>query len=764
MRRAAAVPALLGAIATIVLALPLRPLFESLDWVAPAALGVLVVLVSGLLLRALSPSAGVVVTGQTLVAALYLLWTQLGESLRLGLPTAETLTLVGDRVADAQDTITRYAAPAPLTEGVESMLVAIVVLVALAVDLAAATADSPAVAGLPLFSLFLVSAANAGSSVHWAWFLLGAGLWLAMLGHQVQQDSDRWTTVVPMTPSGAVADRSAASQGHAALQLGVAAVAVTVLVTALLPSLPERYVLDGLGRGGSGFGPGGSVRLSTELDLRRSLEDPSTQPVLRYRTDDPTPEPLRVAVVDEVDDGRVGASESIARQSTTADVPDPMRGVAESVLRERRTVEVVDNGVSAPQLPVPAGVEQVDLGGVAYAVSLAGVVSVEERPRSYTFQTIEVQPEEEDFPASSGEPATDGASTSSLLDTSGVSQGAIEDLTERVVPDDATPLQAAQAIQAHLRSSDYTYSLELEPRSSPDEDAVLHFLRTRTGYCQQFATTMVLMSRAQGIPARLGVGFMPGSSQGQERVVRASDAHAWPELYFDGVGWVRFEPTPGADAAPTPAYSLADIGGDDESGSAATGSESSQSSSASERLQPSDETTGAATAAGQEQETGSSWWRWPLGLLLGAALLAAVLPVSALLSRRRRRAAAEDDAARVEAEWRELVSRLGDLGVEPPVGATPRQAGRWIGRRLSLEQEDRDRLGHVVGTLEQARYAPPGRALPDVGEEVGTIVEHARRTRQRSQQVRAVLWPRDGRHAWRDLGRAATRWIPGGRR
>lgn len=762
MNRTAGVPAVLGALATFLLALPLRPLFDDLGWVGPAGLGVLVVLVSGLLLRAWSSSPAVVVTGQTLTAAAYLLWTQLGASVSYGLPTGETAGLVGRLVEDAQQTITRYAAPAPLTEGVEAMLVAIVVLVALAVDLSAATAESPAIAGLPLLSLFLVSTANAGSATHWVWFLLGAALWLAMLAHQVQQDSDRWTTVVPMTPEGAVTERSPAQQGHAALQVGVVAVAAAVLLTGLLPQLPERYVLDGLGRGGSGFGSSGSVRLSTELDLRRSLQDPSTEPVLRYRSDDPTPEPLRVAVVDRVADGRVGDSGASPRQRQDAPVPDPTTALADGVERETRTMTAIDNGVSAPQLPVPAGVTEVDLGGVAYGVSLAGVVSVDQQPRTYGVQTVEASPDEDDFPDTAGVPPSDGPAAARYLQLDAASEGAIEELTDEVVPDGATALETAQAIQAHLRSSEYTYDLELEPKTSDDEDAVLHFLRTRTGYCQQFATTMVLMARSQGISARLAVGFLPGSSRGDDRVVRASDAHAWPELYFDGVGWVRFEPTPGADSASPPPYSLADAQGTDGSTSDGSTTGTSETSGESDRLRPSDETATAAPETGTDGE-GSSWWRWPLGLLVGAALVGSVLPLSAVLARRRRRSVAPDDAARVEVEWRELVSRLGDLGVEPPPGATPRQAGQWIGRRLSLDEGDRGRLGHVVGTLERARYAPPGQDLPDLGEDVEALVDHARRSRQRSQQVRSVLWPRDGIRAWRDVGRATARRFPGGR-
>src|SRR5699024_766584 len=82
-----------------------------------------------------------------------------------------------------------------------------------------------------------------------------------------------------------------------------------------------------------------------------------------------------------------------------------------------------------------------------------------------------------------------------------------------------------------------------------------HFLTTQQGYCVQFATAMVMMARYQGVPARMAVGFLPGEREpdGSYTVI-ASLAHTWPELWIDGMGWVRFEPTPGVRTGPPPRY------------------------------------------------------------------------------------------------------------------------------------------------------------------------------------------------------------------
>ena len=79
----------------------------------------------------------------------------------------------------------------------------------------------------------------------------------------------------------------------------------------------------------------------------------------------------------------------------------------------------------------------------------------------------------------------------------------------------------------------------------------------RRGYCEQFASAMAVMARVLDIPARVVIGFAPGTIQTQSDgteviVVRARDAHAWVEVYLQGQGWVRFDPTPRSDGSNPP--------------------------------------------------------------------------------------------------------------------------------------------------------------------------------------------------------------------
>ncbi len=116
--------------------------------------------------------------------------------------------------------------------------------------------------------------------------------------------------------------------------------------------------------------------------------------------------------------------------------------------------------------------------------------------------------------------------------------------------------EQATAIEAYLRRTDgasegpasarpFTYDLET-PSPPGDQRAVDYFLlRTHRGYCEYFASSMGVMLRTLGIPARLVNGFGKGSYDPQRGfVVRAQDAHTWVEVYFPGYGWVPFEPTP----------------------------------------------------------------------------------------------------------------------------------------------------------------------------------------------------------------------------
>jgi hypothetical protein len=124
----------------------------------------------------------------------------------------------------------------------------------------------------------------------------------------------------------------------------------------------------------------------------------------------------------------------------------------------------------------------------------------------------------------------------------------VADLGRRLTADAATRYDAVRAVEDDLRSR-ATYRLD-SPVPGPGEDAVDVFLfRDRTGFCEQFAAAEVVLLRSAGIPARLVTGFSDGTREGDRRVLRDSDAHAWAEVWFPGSGWVPSDPTAGAALA-----------------------------------------------------------------------------------------------------------------------------------------------------------------------------------------------------------------------
>ena len=108
------------------------------------------------------------------------------------------------------------------------------------------------------------------------------------------------------------------------------------------------------------------------------------------------------------------------------------------------------------------------------------------------------------------------------------------------------PYDKAVAISDYLRGETFTYSQDIGPPPR-DMDGVDYFLfETQTGYSDYFASSMVVMLRAVGVPSRLAAGYAPGEYDREHnvRVVRDHDSHGWVQVFFPDYGWIDFEPTP----------------------------------------------------------------------------------------------------------------------------------------------------------------------------------------------------------------------------
>src|SRR5215218_5731916 len=124
-------------------------------------------------------------------------------------------------------------------------------------------------------------------------------------------------------------------------------------------------------------------------------------------------------------------------------------------------------------------------------------------------------------------------------------------LARNLTKDADNPYDAVLRMNEYLRDN-YPYDLSIPPQRE-EMDAVEYFLfEQRRGYCEQFSSSLVVMARTLGIPARLTTGYVPGEYNPFTGLyeVRASDAHAWVEVYFPGYGWSTFDPTPSFDSTP----------------------------------------------------------------------------------------------------------------------------------------------------------------------------------------------------------------------
>ena len=124
-----------------------------------------------------------------------------------------------------------------------------------------------------------------------------------------------------------------------------------------------------------------------------------------------------------------------------------------------------------------------------------------------------------------------------------------------------TEFGKVNALASWLSGPQFTYSLAAGPLSSA-ANLVSFLTKAKSGFCVQYAYAMTVLTRLLGIPARFVVGYTGGTRlRNGSYEVKNTDAHAWTEVYFPSLGWIRFEPTPaGQGTANAPNYMTAGAG------------------------------------------------------------------------------------------------------------------------------------------------------------------------------------------------------------
>ncbi len=750
----------MAAAASLSVGWPLTTLLQDQVWVGNAVVSVALVATFGGLLRSANVLPSLVALGQLVLGALLLCWMYLTPTLWFVLPTASSGGLAVELLAEAGTVLREFAAPAPTTTGVAFLVVSVLVLTAVAVDAIGVTNASPAIAGIPLAAAFMVSVSNTGQAMQPWFFVATAGLWLTMVAQQSHRLVAHWPSSQRQEFGGPT--RLGGGFARLAQGLGVVALAAGIAAAALLPHLPPTFVAHGLARNADannmGSGTGG-VDFTETMDPASDLTNRSQSPVLVYTSTARLLQPLRVTSTTDFDGQTWQAPEREGTTIAGTELPPPL-GLSSEASVTREEVSVTSNQLQPPHLAIPNETVELAVGQSSFELNQdSGAVLLDEPAASYTAAYLDLALQE--IPPAVGPSAEEvGQDDPALLNVPEPALPAVRELADQIVGNATEPLELGRALQEHFRQSSYTYSLELappDPEVSPD--AISQFLESRRGYCVQFATAMVMMARSEGIPSRMALGFLPGELQddGSRRIV-AADAHTWPELYIDGLGWTRFEPTPGIRTGPPPEVTQAQT-------------------PASEPQQVPETVDDEPEAGSDAEENGSDdtgWWRsiwtwvqrwaWALTGLAALLIAACVVPVAGRLFRRREADLATSDRDHVEGQWLLLTRSLSDLGVPDPGPRSPRAMHRHYAGRTTLGASGEAALTRVTDTLEASRYGPTidssgfehrnGPHLVDA--DVMTIVEEARAAAPWHLRARALVVPKSGI-------RGLAQWLSGRR-
>jgi transglutaminase-like putative cysteine protease len=203
----------------------------------------------------------------------------------------------------------------------------------------------------------------------------------------------------------------------------------------------------------------------------------------------------------------------------------------------------------APE-PVSAAIRSED-GGMSYVADSSALIKTEnDLDEGDTFEMTSGMPR---FAAEALQGATsDDPPDAMFLALPDDLPPVIAQTAEQVTAGASTNFDRMVALQDWFRTA-FTYDTDIP--DGHDSSAIVNFLENRVGYCEQFSGTFAAMARTLGIPARVAVGFTQGEigDDGAYHVL-GRNAHAWPEVWFDGYGWVPFEPTPGRGMPGAEAY------------------------------------------------------------------------------------------------------------------------------------------------------------------------------------------------------------------
>ncbi len=779
-------PTLALAALTLAVALGYGRLLRGSHWFWPAVLATVVShAVAWACRRARVPTAlaAVVTLGAT---ALVVLWTVLGHTTAYGVPTGDTFSALGEDLSAARDAFGVVRAPTDDLPGfVVGMALSIGVTAFLA-DWAAFRIRSAFESCIPAFSLLLFESVFArGRSAVPATVAFAVCALAFLFVQSVSRQTQPGTWFGGRATGGITAMAGVAG----------ALVAVGALVGPVVAAALPGYGSAGYVRPKTAAGPDARTTLSPLVDIRGRLADQAGVEV--FTVDAALPAYWRVTSLDTFN-GTIWSSNESYRDARSRLGADPLpAGVETMTLYQSFTLQNLDT------IWLPAAYRPVRISGlskVSYSARSASLITASEVTnfQAYRIESQVATPTPDQLRGAPDLVPADVAARDLALPPISTR---VRNLAARLTAAAATSYDKALALQQFFRDN---FRYELNVRQGHDEAALENFLfRDRRGYCEQFAGAYTVMARAVGLPTRVAVGFTPGDLRDGTYHVFDANAHAWPEVYLSGFGWVAFEPTPGRGNPLAQSYTgvapaqAAPPG--ETPGTVVPETPPAAGPTATTTTAPP-----ATSAGGSPASTGDGATSRGSRLALAAAVLGALVVVGAaatalLRARQRRRWRAGvpsspppgDGAARtggpaagrrpaprgrpappaqVWAAWEDALDALRTAGVRRRAAETPVEFASRSARPAGLGPDASTALTALAGDTARVLYAP-GPVDQRVADRARTAARQVRAdaTKATPLRSRARSWvdPR-GLLADHPAGRAGTgdaaRDVTGGRR
>ncbi|TYC98977.1 transglutaminase domain-containing protein [Arthrobacter echini] len=711
-------------LAVLAAATSLNGVVEPWTWLLPLVRIIVPVLLVTSLVRTLRPGGHLATLAGVLALAGSLVGQFLpAQSVLAVIPAAGARAELGRLMAQAGETVASQVAPVGADPGILLVLCSVLGIIALLVDVLSTTLRRPAVSGLALIVVMVPPAIVKPAGVGIFSFVLTVLGFLLLLA-LAQWRENRIAAGGARASSGFV--------GRSAV-IGAVAVVVSVLVPLVVPGFTSGAFPQGARLNVWGTASG----LNPAVTLGSDLRNPTGFGRITYATNAQTALYLRAVTLEDFSGRRWEPDQRINGRETGVDTIGTERGTTDSASGPTIYTRITTQSFASPWLLAPYAPEGVIglAGNWSWDPANLSVLATDggsTAGQDYLVRSRSQTPTAEELGAvrSSDDAPVPGVFSELPGDTPEIVRTTTEDVTGEL----DGPYQKALAIQDYLRGPSFTYSVEAPVEGGYDGSGMsvmARFLEARSGYCVHYAGTMAVMARAAGIPSRVAIGYTPGAPTGDVEVgpgglelkefeVDSRNAHAWPELYFEGAGWVRFEPTPSrgvvpayAQQAPTPGVRADDSDALDPRGvSGATGSTDAATA-------PADEAAGTRSeAAGTGMLT---------GLLVASALVLLVLPfllrTLRTLSRRRIVSGTSTSARQAAAAaWAETTATAVDLGHPRVPTDTPRVFAQRLARDAALDDSSAASLSRLRNAYEQAEYARPAGAVTGTGRTAGAAV------------------------------------------